>query len=80
MPLEPANPAAASDLISFLKALPDCRMRLGIRFPQWWILLVIVAVGVSNLAPDVEHLEPMVQRIAATAGALPDVLTTDAGY
>jgi hypothetical protein len=41
---------------------------------------VIVAVGVSNQAPDVEHLEPMVRRIAATAGALPDVLTTDAGY
>jgi hypothetical protein len=41
---------------------------------------VIVALGVSNQAPDVEHLAPMVQRIAATAGALPDVLTTDAGY
>lgn len=41
---------------------------------------VIVAVGVSNQAPDVEHLEPMLQRIATTAGALPDVLTTDAGY
>ena len=41
---------------------------------------VIVAVGVSNQAPDVEHLEPMLQRITATAGALPDVLTTDAGY
>jgi transposase len=41
---------------------------------------VIVAVGVSNQAPDVEHLDPMLQRIAATAGALPDVLTTDAGY
>ena len=35
---------------------------------------VIVAVGVSNQAPDVEHLEPMVQRIATTAGALPDVI------
>jgi hypothetical protein len=33
------NPAAATDLISFLKALPDCRMRRGIRFPQWWMLL-----------------------------------------
>jgi len=33
---QPANtPAAASDLISFLKTLPDCRMRRGIRFPQW---------------------------------------------
>ncbi len=41
---------------------------------------VIVAVGVSNQAPDVEHLEPMLQRIATTAGALPAVLTTDAGY
>jgi len=36
------KPAAASDLISFLKALPDCRMRRGIRFPQWWMLLVAV--------------------------------------
>ena len=41
---------------------------------------VIVAVGVSNQAPDVEHLEPMLQRIATTAGALPDVMTADAGY
>ena len=41
---------------------------------------VIVAVWGSNQAPDVEHLEPMLQRIGATAGALPDVLTTDAGY
>lgn len=41
---------------------------------------VIVALGVSNQAPDVEHLEPMVQRIAATAGALPAVMTADAGY
>jgi len=41
---------------------------------------VIVATGVSNQAPDVEHLEPMLQRIAATAGALPEVTTTDAGY
>jgi len=37
--------------------------------------LVIVAVCVSNQAPDVEHPEPMLQRIAATAGALPDVIT-----
>lgn len=41
---------------------------------------VIVAVGVSNQPPDVEHLEPMLERIAATAGALPDVMTLDAGY
>jgi hypothetical protein len=41
---------------------------------------VIVAVGVSNQAPDVEHLEPMLQRIDAAAGDLPDVMTADAGY
>jgi hypothetical protein len=41
---------------------------------------VIVAVGVSNQPPDVEHLEPMLERIAASAGALPAVMTMDAGY
>jgi hypothetical protein len=41
---------------------------------------VIVAVGVSNQPPDVEHLDPMLQRIATTAGALPEVMTLDAGY
>jgi hypothetical protein len=41
---------------------------------------VIVAVGVSNQPPDVEHLEPMLERIATSAGALPDVMTLDAGY
>jgi hypothetical protein len=41
---------------------------------------VIVAVGVSNQPPDVEHLVPMLQRITAAAGALPEVMTLDAGY
>jgi len=41
---------------------------------------VIVAMGVSNQPPDFEHLEPMLDRIATTAGALPDVMTMDAGY
>jgi transposase len=41
---------------------------------------VIVAVGVSNQPPDVEHLEPMLERIAASSGALPTVMTMDAGY
>jgi hypothetical protein len=42
------TPAAASDLISFLKALPDCRMRRGIRFPQWWMLLVAILAILGN--------------------------------
>ena len=41
---------------------------------------VIVAVGVSNQPPDFEHLEPMLDRIATSAGALPEVMTMDAGY
>ena len=45
-PLE--NPAAATDLIIFLKALPDCRLRRGIRYPQWWMLLVAILAILSN--------------------------------
>ena len=42
---------------------------------------VIVAVGVmSNQPPDFEHLEPMLERIVASVGALPDVMTKVAGY
>jgi hypothetical protein len=41
---------------------------------------VIVAVGVSNQPPDVEHLEPMLQRLTANAGAVPTVMTMGAGY
>jgi hypothetical protein len=39
-----------------------------------------VAVGVSNQPPDVEHLEPMLQRISSSAGKMPSVMTMDAGY
>jgi hypothetical protein len=42
------SPAAAADLISFLKALPDCRMRRGVRFPQWWMLLVAILAILSG--------------------------------
>jgi hypothetical protein len=41
-------PSAATDLISFLKALPDCRMRWGMRYPQWWMLLVAILSILSN--------------------------------
>jgi hypothetical protein len=38
----PESSAAATDLdlISYLQAIPDARMRLGIRFPAWYLLLV----------------------------------------
>ncbi len=48
MPTLPAEPAAAGELISFLKALPDCRMRRGVCFPQWWMLLVAILAILSN--------------------------------
>ena len=34
---ETALPATDLDLISFLKAIPDARMRRGIRIPAWYL-------------------------------------------
>ena len=48
LPSLPSEPATAGDLISFLKALPDCRMRRGVRFPQWWMLLVAILAILCN--------------------------------
>jgi hypothetical protein len=41
---------------------------------------LIVAHAVTNQAPDVEHLEPMLERCAPQAGALPGELLADTGY
>ena len=41
---------------------------------------VIVAMGVSNQPPDVEHLEPMLERTIANTGACPKSFIADAGY
>jgi transposase len=41
---------------------------------------IIVAIGVSNQAPDAEHLKPMLERIKANTGALPKTFSADAGY
>jgi hypothetical protein len=40
---------------------------------------LIVTVGVSSQAPDIEPLEPMTAGIAANTGSLPVVRTLDAG-
>jgi len=40
----------------------------------------IVAVEVSNQAADQLHLLPMVERIVANTGQLPEKLIADAGY
>ena len=74
--LPPATtPAVASDLISFLKALPDCRMRRGIRFPQWWMLLVAILSIVSGQGSLV-GMERFAKRHRQT---LNELLGTDFG-
>ena len=34
--------SADADLITFLKAIPDGRYRRGVRYPQWYLLLITV--------------------------------------
>jgi IS5 family transposase len=41
---------------------------------------VIVAEGVTNQAPDQEHLVPMMERVRRNIGRSPTRLTADAGY
>lgn len=41
---------------------------------------IIVAHGVSNDPTDARQLRPMVERITASCGAPPDVLSADTGY
>lgn len=41
---------------------------------------IILAEGLSNKAPDQEHLIPMMERVKDNTGRTPAVLTADAGY
>jgi transposase len=41
---------------------------------------IIVAQAVTNQAPDVEHLMPMLAQTVANCGAIPDNFLADAGY
>ena len=41
---------------------------------------VVVAIGVSNQPSDAVHLLPMLERIQANTGELPNALIADAGY
>jgi transposase len=41
---------------------------------------IIVATGVTNLAPDCEHLVPMLERVRDNCGAYPETFTADSGY
>ena len=45
---DPGQLGAAADLITLLQALPSCRMRRGVRYPQWWMLLVAILAILSG--------------------------------
>ena len=59
----PETAAAATDLdlISFLKAIPDTRMRRGIRIPAWYLLLVAV-LGILSKCESLRDLERFARR------------------
>jgi hypothetical protein len=38
--LESVSTATDLDLITYLRSIPDARMRRGVRFPAWYLLLV----------------------------------------
>jgi hypothetical protein len=44
------------DLISFLQAIPEPRMRRGIRIPAWYLLLVAI-LGILSRCQSLRDLE-----------------------
>jgi hypothetical protein len=50
-----------ADLISFLKAIPDGRYRRGVRYPQWFLLLVAVR-GILSGCRSSRDLEAFAKR------------------
>ena len=59
----PKAVATATDLnlISFLKAIPDARMRRGVRIPAWYLLLVAV-LGILSKCESLRDLERFARR------------------
>ena len=49
------------DLISFLRAIPDPRMRRGVRIPSWYLLLVAV-LGILSRCQSLRDLERFAER------------------
>jgi hypothetical protein len=56
-----ADQPAPDDLISFLKAIPDGRYRRGVRYPQWFLLLVAV-LGILSGCRSSRDLEAFARR------------------
>ena len=59
----PQSVSAATDLdlISYLKAIPDARMRRGVRIPAWYLLLVAV-LGILSKCESLRDLERFARR------------------
>ena len=53
---ESLSAATDLDLISYLKAIPDARMRRGVRIPAWYLLLVAV-LGIISGCQSLRDLE-----------------------
>jgi hypothetical protein len=64
---ETGSAATDLDLISFLKAIPDVRMRRGIRIPAWYLLLVAV-LGILSGCESLRDLERFSRRHHAVLG------------
>ena len=59
--LDTAFAATDLDLIIFLQAIPDARMRRGVRIPAWYLLLVAV-LGILNGFESLRDLERFARR------------------
>ncbi len=54
--LESASAANDHDLFSYLRSIPDTRMRRGVRFPAWYLLLVAV-LGILSSCQSLRDLK-----------------------
>ena len=54
--LESASAATDLDLISYLRSIPDARMRRGVRFPAWYLLLAAV-LGILSGCQSLRDLD-----------------------
>ena len=58
---ETISAATDLDLISYFKAIPDPRMRRGVRIPSWYLLLVAV-LGILSRCQSLRDLERFAER------------------
>jgi hypothetical protein len=59
--LQSVSAATDLDLISYLKAIPDVRMRLVVNIPARYLLLVAV-LGILSKCESLRHLERFARR------------------